>query len=300
MPNYEEISYGAFGRCAKLTNGLIELYVTLDVGPRVIRLGIPGGRNMLAELPPATSDVTQWNIYGGHRLWYAPEDRTRSYLPDNTPVQIMSASQTVRFIQPVEAATGILKQIDITLDEKQPRAILTHRIINKGVWPVQLAPWALSVMAPGGRAIVPLPQRGSHSDNLLPTNTLTLWAYSNLSDPRWKFGYKYIYLQQDPTSDHNSPQKFGISHTDWLAYQNGDQVFVKTTKLVKGGVYPDMGCTAEIFTNDEMLEVETLAPLTTLEVGAVAEHTEQWGLYQGIPTVNNDADVDAHILPLVQ
>jgi len=33
------IDYAPFGRCARIANGDAELYVTLDVGPRIIRYG---------------------------------------------------------------------------------------------------------------------------------------------------------------------------------------------------------------------------------------------------------------------
>ena len=59
------------------------------------------------------------------------------------------------------------------------------------------APWALSVMDTGGTAIIPLPPRGSHEDNLLPANSMTFWAYTDMADPRWTWGEKYLLLRQD-------------------------------------------------------------------------------------------------------
>jgi len=46
----EKISYGGWPNCLKLSGDSIELVITLDVGPRVIRLGTPGGRNLFKEL----------------------------------------------------------------------------------------------------------------------------------------------------------------------------------------------------------------------------------------------------------
>lgn len=45
-------------------------------------------------------------------------------------------------------------------------------------------------------------------------------------------------------------------------------------------MYPDGGCSAEIFTNAEMLELETLSPLTELPPEGVLEHTEWWSLHR--------------------
>src|SRR5690606_35403023 len=113
--------------------------------------------------------------------------------------------------------------------------------------------WALSVMAPGGMGILPLPPRGTHPEDLLPTSTLTLWSYTDLSDPRWTFGERFIRLQQDSNSA--KPQKIGASVPDgWAAYQLGDTVFLKAFRPHTGGHYPDKNCSVEMFTNSEMLE----------------------------------------------
>jgi hypothetical protein len=281
----------------RLANNVIDLLITAEVGPRIIRFGFVGERNELVELPPKSDDPKVWNILGGHRLWYAPEDRFRSYLPDNGPSDFEEIPGGVRVTQPVEPQTGIQKQIDVILAPDSAEVRVIHRIINYGVWTVELAPWALSVMAAGGKAIVPVPPRGTHATHLLPSNTLTFWAYTDLSDPRWKFSTRYFYLTQDPTSEATRPQKIGISSAPWAAYQNGDHVFVKQAAVVAGAKYPDLGCAVEIFTNDEMLEVETVAPLVTLAVGQSVEHVEDWSLLKGIPPVQSDDDVDAHIAP---
>ena len=65
------------------------------------------------------------------------------------------------------------------MNQRTGRVRVTHRLHNRGLWPVTLAPWALSAMAPGGTAILPLPPRGSHADNLLPVSHLVSWAYTD-------------------------------------------------------------------------------------------------------------------------
>ena len=45
MPiNTREISYKTFGRVLAVENGSIELYVTLDIGPRIIRYALAAGK----------------------------------------------------------------------------------------------------------------------------------------------------------------------------------------------------------------------------------------------------------------
>ncbi|MCC6188794.1 MAG: hypothetical protein IT318_07145 [Anaerolineales bacterium] len=61
----------------------------------------------------------------------------------------------LRLAQPVVAATGLSKTIEPRLEPGGVR--VTHALRNQGLWPVELAPWALSAMAPVGVAILSLP-----------------------------------------------------------------------------------------------------------------------------------------------
>ncbi|MEI8314664.1 MAG: hypothetical protein WCG79_04340, partial [Verrucomicrobiota bacterium] len=242
----------------------------------------------------------KWVNYGGHRLWHAPEDEKRTYCPDNSPVTVEQCAGQVRFIQPVETMTGIQKEIDIKLAPNRACVNVVHRLRNTGAWPVELAPWALSVMAPGGTCVIPLPARGTHPKDLLPGNMLTLWRYTDMSDRRWTWGRKYILLRQD-ASPKSTPQKFGALAPDgWAGYALNGQLFVKKFACVAGASYADYGCNFETFTNHEMLEVETLGAFTKIEPGQVVEHAETWSLFDNVPTPECDRDVDRHISPLIK
>ncbi len=299
----ETIAYKGWNTCYRLANDSIELIVTGEVGPRVIHFGFVDSAAEANEFYQDEATLGQtggdaWHIYGGHRLWHAPEVQPRTYVPDNAPIKMEDHKDFVRFIQPVETLTGIQKEIDITLAPDKAQVTLVHRLRNTNVWTVKLAPWALSVMAEGGRAIIPLPPRGSHTENLLPTNILTLWAYTDMQDPRWTWGTKYVMLRQEPGNV--KPQKIGFWVSDgWVAYARAGHLFVKTFEPVPGASYVDFGCNVETFTNDVILEIETLGPLDYVAPGAIVEHVEQWHLFKDVPVPKTDADVDAHIGPNV-
>ncbi len=55
----------------------------------------------------------------------------------------------------------------------------------------------------------------------------------------------------------------------------------------------------ETFTNSDMLELETLGPMTKLEPGACVEHVERWRLFRDAPLPADDADLDAYVLPKI-
>jgi hypothetical protein len=304
----EKVNYAGWPNCLRLSNRQIELVVTTDVGPRIIRCGFLGGENELKEYPEMLGKTggSEWKIYGGHRLWHAPEAEPRTYYPDNGSVeheQLKAGGkfgwQGVRVVQPVESTAKIQKEMEIRLSPDQARVEVLHRLRNRGMWDVKLAPWALSVMAPGGRAIIPLPPRGPHPENLPPTNSVTFWAYTDFSDPRWILGFKYLILRNDPKR--KDPQKIGVMCPDgWVAYARGGRLFAKKFKHQLGASYPDFGCSVETFTNHAMLEIETLGPTAKLAPGAQVTHVEEWRLAKKVPEPQNDRDVDKRVLPVVK
>jgi hypothetical protein len=132
---------------------------------------------------------------------------------------------------------------------------VSHRITNRGLFPLEFSPWVLTMMAPGGMAITGFPPRGKHPINLEATNPLVMWAYTNLADKRLTFKRKYMLLRQDIQIA--EPQKVGLFNPDtWAAYLLNGEAFLKQTKSDPSKVYPDFGCSFETFTNNEFLELE--------------------------------------------
>ena len=294
----EEVEFAGWPGCARLSNGLIELIATTVVGPRVIRLGFVGGQNLFNVIPD-TQGLTggsEWHNFGGHRLWHAPEVFPRTYAPDNVPVQSSWDGATLQ-LRNDEPQNGLEKETRLTLSPSSAQVDVRHRITNRNPWAIDLAPWALSVMASGGRAIYPQEEYRPHPDCLTPARPLVLWHFTDMSDPRWTWGRKYIQLRQDPTA--KSRQKVGMLNTAaWAAYVLHGEVFVKRYGCEAGATYADMGCNTETYTDPDILEIETLGPLVTLEPGASVEHRESW-LLAKTDCGNTDEDIDARILPLL-
>ncbi|MEO5884533.1 MAG: hypothetical protein ABIQ58_03350 [Candidatus Limnocylindrales bacterium] len=291
------VEFGGWPDCIRLNNGQIELIATTQVGPRVIRLGFVGGQNQFKTFDETLGQTggDEWHSYGGHRLWHAPEMMPRSYAPDNGPVRHAWDGQTLT-LGSEEPANGLGKEMRVTLSPSEPVVDVVHRLVNRNPWTVELAPWALSVMAPGGRAVIPQEAYRPHPDALLPARPVVVWSFTDMSDPRWTWGRRYIQLRQDPTA--TSKQKAGVLNTrGWAAYLLDGEAFIKAYPAVPGATYPDMGCNTEVFTDPGMLEVETLGPLTHLEPGAHVDHVERWLLARLAPA-SSDEELDTHLLPI--
>jgi hypothetical protein len=294
-------AWGGWPNCYRISNDEVDLIVTSDIGPRIMRYGYVNGQNLFKtfEESMGQSGESEWMLRGGHRIWAAPEEVSRTYAPDNGPVEIIVTGESLTAIQPVETTTGLQKQLTITLAPSGSAVEVRHRLKNTLLWEIEVAPWALSMMAPGGIGITGFPPRGTHPEVLAPTNPLVMWAFTDLSDPRWKFTRKYIVLRQDP--ENAVPQKIGhFNPKTWSAYLLGTDLFIKRYDADPSGSYTDFGCSFEIFTNGRMLELETLGPLTKLAPGASLEHIERWILRRDVRlTEFTDEELDRVIAPLI-
>ena len=303
----EEVAYKKWKKAFNICNDTVELVVLTEVGPRILFFGYRGEDNEFHEVPEHSgkSGDEAFRVYGGHRLWVAPEI-ARTYYPDNVPVSVRRQGDAFVFTAPPESAhpgTNLQKDVEIKLAETETRVSVTHRIRNLGRQPTEMAPWALSVMAGHGTAILPLPPRAPMSaDRLLPEGVLTLWSYTDLADPRWNLGTKYIQLHQATNSASKFEQQMAgiFNPLGWAAYFRRGHLFVKKTKVEEGATYPDFGCNFEIYTNAHSLELETLGPLRNLKPGDTAEHTEQWWLFKDIQAGETESWIDAVIFPQVE
>ncbi len=279
----EKTEWGGWPGCYRMSNGEVELVITSDVGPRVMRYGFVGGQNLFLEIESQKGRGGEKDFQGrgGHRIWTAPERFPRTYAPDNRPVEIEAQGSTLVATAPVEPETGLRKKILLRLASAGTAVSLVHTIENTLAWPIEVAPWALTMMAPGGVGMAGFPPRGTHPEMLAPTNPLVMWAFSDLSDPRWQFTQKHLILRHDAAR--SSPTKLGLfSEKTWGAYLLQGELFVKRYEAEAGKPYPDMGASFEMFANGDTLELETLGPLTSLDTGESVDHAERWTLHRGV------------------
>jgi hypothetical protein len=300
----DKVAYQGWKNNLRLSNGDAELIITLDVGPRIISYRLADGKNVFknyAEQLGKTGEK-EWQIRGGHRLWVGPEDLTRTYAPDNGPVQYKEQAGGVRLTPAPDTAYGIQKEMIVELEPRGSRVTVLHRIGNVGQGATELAPWTLTVMAPGGVEIIPLPPKRPHPGppqnarspkDYAPNQRLVIWPFFDFKDPRWSFGSQYITLRQDATK---GPTKIGLAHQmGRVGYLHGGTLFVKRFGYEEGKSYPDHGVNFETFTNEDMLEIESLGPMIKLAPGQTVEHTEHWELIGNVQRFEDEAGIDRNV-----
>jgi hypothetical protein len=297
----EKVEYKGWRNCYRVSNGEVELIVTADVGPRVIRFGFVGGQNLFKEYSEQLGKTSEekFQLRGGDRVWKAPEDPIATWAPDNVPVEISVTANGLIARAPVEPLTHLQKEIEVKMAASGSDVTVIHRIANQSLFPLEYSVWSLTMMAQGGVAVSGFPPRGRHPINLEATNPLVMWAYTNLADKRWALTKKYLSLRQDPNN--NEAQKIGLynPHT-WGAYFLNGEVFIKRTEAIADATYPDFGSSFETFTNNEFLELETLSPLRKVQAGKSSELVEHWSLHRNVRLPElTDAGIDGALRPLL-
>lgn len=287
--SYKRVSYLDLPNCLHLTNGDVELIVTTDVGPRVLRYGIPGQSNMFGEYPELVtpSPLGDWKPYGGHRLWAAPENMRTSYAPDNSPLQWETQEERVlRLLAPVDAA-GLRKRMTVRLAEHGSIVEVEHAITNCNGWTIQIAPWSITIHREG-TIILPREAFRSHDQCVVPSQPLTLWYFTDLQDPRFRLGGRYLLIRANEAL--TSPQKIGICNKQgWCGYHSGDTLLVKRFQFDAGATYPDYGSNNEAYVAGSYMETEFLGPLCMLAQDETVLLTEQWQLLPNITLSGDEA-----------
>lgn len=301
-------NYKNFGRVVSIDNGNIEAYVTVDVGPRIIRFGFIGGQNLMQDEREAVGSKTdeafeayygkgkKWENLGGHRIWLSPEHYPASYYPDLEPVPYdvdqSDPRGTVYFYAPVEKENFIFKELIVSMSEDRPDSmIVTMRATNVSDKPMRFSIWGLTVAAQGGTEIIPM---NTDDTGLLSNRTVMAWPYTNMGDERVKWRNKYVTLKQDPNAE--GPFKLGFDlKGGTVHYLLNGEVFTKYHMTHHpDSDYPDNGCSFETYTNPAFIEIESLSPLCDVAPGSRSELTELW-LLQKSPMESPDLSTDESI-----
>lgn len=260
------------------------LIAATSVGPRILGLLGPNGENALAELPDLTlpcpgSDPC--HLYGGHRLWAAPEDPRVTYRPEDAAVEVEEVADGLRLTGPVDAVAQT--QRDITIQALGPRRFsLAHRVVNRAEHTQGLAPWAITMFPVGGRAWLPLLTEPFDEGGFQAQRNIVLWPYSRLADPRLSVSESMIEVRTDsaePTGPDDRVKVGTSSRRGWIAHWRDGTLLVKRSFHEEQLPYADMGASAQVYAGADFVELETLGSLGDVSPGEAAIHVEEWEVH---------------------
>jgi hypothetical protein len=277
----------------RISNQFITIEYLMNGGPHIPKVVFNGtDENLFAETPDFDLE-TKYGIYhfrGGHRFCHAPEDDIRSYIPDNDGLSLEMQPDGVDLVGHIEDGAGLQKSLSLKLSAEQAFVTVTHKLKNHNPWPVETAPWGISMLPLGGTAFIP-----TKSESLM--NTLSVFYYSKWSDPRLNILDDFVVINGTASK---SALKVGVLISrGWLAYLKKDVLFIKRFNPEITRIHPDQNVNAEIYVEDKCIELESLAPLINLQPGQTVEHVETWQWICGITKKRSLEETAAWIETLV-
>ncbi len=266
----------------RLANEFLWVEALATAGPRIIRLGLAGSaRNLLAETPGEGWETPhgRYELFGGHRLWFAPEDPDRVAVPDGRGLVVETEPDGMRLTGLAELPTGLVRSMTLRLPPGRAELEVCHQLHNIADRPVDLAPWSITQLPLGGTVL--LPQRpATPGHHTRPNRTLVLWPYSDWEDPRFQPRDGLLTLDAQAGRD----LKLGyFNDAGWVGYVRDGAVLIRRFQPLPGQPHPDLGCNVETYIGSRFVELELLGPLTELAPGATIQLTERWQVLAAEP-----------------
>lgn len=253
-----------------------EIGVALDFGIRIVHLSYPGCENLYYVQPSDLSDgfITDggWKLYGGHRLWMAPESDD-SYYPDNAPVSYELFDNGVVITQDCDPVLGIQKFLRLTfLDDCG--VCLEQGFKNVSDHVIDGASWGVNTLDAGGKAFISFTNQDKKG--YTPHRVVSLWSDTNLHDPRLSFEKKGLTAQFMPLPDY---LKIGLYCLEGnVVFENKGQRLILRFDSQPLSAYPDNGCNFELYMCSKFMELETMGTKAHLLPGESTAHIETWYL----------------------
>lgn len=266
----------------RLESAHLWLEALADGGPRIVRLGFAGStQNLLAETPQISweTPLGRYDLLGGHRLWFAPEDLEMVAVPDSQGLELIDEGTGLRLVGAAEPTTGVRRSTGVRLDPDGTVVQIDHELLNVGDRPLDLAPWSITQLPLGG--FVRVPQPVTMPDHAVhPNRILVLWPYTSWDDPRLRLGDGELRI----SAEHGPMLKVGsFVEAGWLAYDRDGVRFLFRFQPDPVKPYPDRGCNVEIYCDAGYLELEVLGPMVLLQPGASVAMSLRWELTRIAP-----------------
>lgn len=276
------LDYENYGKCVCITNDVIQVYVSVDVGPRILWYGFKDGENLLYNdinrisakksegITKAFGEGAEYQFFGGHRLWASPEDPVLSYYPDCHPVEWQQTERGAKFTAQPQPVNDVRHSMEIVLSNDGDELQILHEIENLRDEERTYASWGITQYNVGGIEIIPVVDR---YDSLAANRLISFWSYVNYDDERIHLGRDFVTVK---TADMPC-LKIGFNNASrWSCYVNQGAAIIKKFDYDPALNYPDYGCNYETYTDPYIMEMECVGPNMKLKKGQSAKHRETW------------------------
>lgn len=302
----EQINYRGWDESYRITNGLVEVVVVPKIG-RIMSYRFVDGENILWENEKwfgklrKDAKPNEWANFGGDKVWPAPQAQWnevmgRSWPPDEafdggecTAVELKDG---VEIVTPVSPYYGAWLVREIRLSANSSKLTIRQRLEKLRLPLVEMLIWSVTQIRSPDLVIVPLSRESKFEKG---------YAVLSKAEPEYCKRYgDFLLLRRDP----KKATKVGADSKEcWLASFHGDVVFIQRAQHREHEVYPDGGCTVEVYTNPDELpyvELELMSPIFKLGLGEEAQFDISWELHKLKSVPQSDAERLQVIKELIQ
>jgi hypothetical protein len=243
-------------------------YLT-SAGPRIVGLYLEDReQNLLGEAPTIELETESGihQLFGGHRIWAAPELAGWSYVPDSEGLKVVEVPGAIT-MRWERQGPGFAVELQVRLNEARAAVELVQTLTNRHENFQRLALWGITILPHGGVAYLPK----------APGAAEVRWPYTATEDLRIKAQPTMVEVAGKP----GPMTKVGVfSPAGLCAYMRDDVLLLKRFE-VQTGEHPDNGCNVEVYCDGNYLELETLGPLSDVPPGGSVCLRETWELSSG-------------------
>jgi hypothetical protein len=268
----EKVEFFGWQEAYRLSLGELAMVVVAEIGPRILSLSVGGGPNLLMvdhDTAGQGQGDAEWHIYGGHRVWVAPETED-TYAPDNVCCEVDASDDGLTVVGSISPQTKLRKRLTIT--GQGDRFVVEQGVLNTGDMLQTGAVWALTCVEPSGTIVFPWGRGGRWDLKKIVYWNEWIGHSSDVTSRQWQPRsdlFRIVPTGEEGKVGTNSPE-------GWVALCREDATFVKSHAWRPGVRYPDEDCSIQVYTCDRFIEMETLSPLAVFHPGEEIIHQEVW------------------------
>lgn len=261
------------------------MILVTGMGPRIAyfaaRKGKKDGRNLLFWDYDRKYQRKEWQLMGGHRVWNTrpgADEAEETYAADNAPCHVKIGKRSVQVTASALPGTLVQKSLTVTV-ENDDTFTVDNRLTNIGdmLWSGGL--WALTCTLPGKRSTYGIPLGAGGDWDVFTVVIPKTWGGHavKVNDPQISFTEDALVLK--PRG--NKAKRMLQAPQGVVGMTDLDEKlsFLVKTPWVRGGTYP-LNTNVAFFVGPKnfMVEMEHMAPESTLKPGESIRNTQTWAL----------------------
>jgi hypothetical protein len=278
-------NYNGWTNAVLLNNGLVEAVIVPNAG-RVLQFRFFGSTNgpfwENFTMSGQTATPSSWNTegaFGGDKAWPSPQSAWGWPPPagfDGSPDQVAITNGVVTLTTPVDSSYQVRATRIVELPFNEPVMRITtifHRVAATTQMNNQLGIWIITQAQDPVRCFVPVPSPSAFADGY---HQLGSGLPAQFQDTNG-----LISFSRDPVAGHKLG--FDADSLVWVGTNLSLRIDGQRVPGLPVASYPDGGCSTEVYTNPgtnaPYVELECLAPLSLLPVGAQMQFLTTYTLF---------------------